>query len=218
MIGLGKVEDLSKVLAIGMKNDIWGLVVSMLYVSIFFCVLRILQNINVLREMYARKILHIAMANWWWIRIGIFQNPKLAVMGPLLFTIINFAREWSKHDSKYGMTQFAFSLSCLVAYSAYSDACMVKATVAIMILGLADPLAAIVGSVFNPHTKTLEGSITFAIITYIVLLCGESLGFLIIGQVHMICISFALSLVEKYFLPKLDNLMIPLSTIILLSL
>jgi dolichol kinase len=90
------------------------------------------------------------------------------------------------------------------------------AIAAVLILTLADSLAAIVGKSYGVHeiwNKSWEGSITFFITSVIIL------NLVIPGyMLYMVLVAFAVSLVELLPLPAGDNLWITLAAGIMLSL
>jgi dolichol kinase len=88
--------------------------------------------------------------------------------------------------------------------------------ISMIITSISDSLAALVGIYYGEiklvNNRTLEGTFTFFIATYL-------LFFLIIESINivlMICLSFILSLIELYTPTKYDNFTIPIACSILM--
>lgn len=187
----------------------------MLYVAIIFNILAFFGSKSIISPFLQRKLLHIGMANWWWIRLFIFDSILYACIGPFAFCFINLFIEKKSNIKKHGMTYFAVSLLFCTICSFYNAYTCICATIAIMILGFADPMAAIVGGSFSKDHKTIQGSVTFFLTTMIVLLVANITSDIHIFFFEAMSIGVVVSFVESKVLPECDNLLIPIVVFIL---
>lgn len=155
------------------------------------------------------------MANWWFIYLRNI-NDTVLIFGPLIFIGINY---WScklKKGKEYGMTLFCVSLSVLVFITTLNKNLIMPATTAIMVLGYADPIAAIVGRGFQkkmrrPLKKSLLGSFAFMIVSIIILMIFFRAYNESVKVYELVVVSALFAAVENKVFPKYDNLMVPLS-------
>lgn len=197
-------------------NIMTGYIVSLGYVLICICVCGILKS--KLSVFISRKILHILMANWWYIRLA-FINCRLLWLGPLAFMIILniYAR---KKEIKRGMEYFCLSLSIMTMITAINMKYIVPATSAILIMGYADAAAAIFGKAYQNYKKTdktysIVGSIAFFTISNVVLfICmGHT-----VNIIYLIFVSLLLTFIEAAIFPKYDNITVPMFAFLMMLL
>lgn len=152
------------------------------------------------------------MASWWHIRLH-FLECQLLWFGPLAFMVllVFYAR---KKAIKSGMEYFCFSLALMTFLTEINSLFILPATVAILTMGYADSAAAILGSMYQKRKNTnnsysLVGSITFFLVsTTVSFICLNHT----VNIVYLIIISALVSLVEAKFLPKYDNITVPILT------
>ena len=110
-------------------------------------------------QFYVRKIMHILMASWWFIRLQ-FLNCEFLWSGPIICALIVFFMR-QKYNFKIGMELFCLSLALMTVFSCYFRPIMPYATASVLILGYSDSLAAIIGHTYQLK-KNINGTRTFA--------------------------------------------------------
>lgn len=144
-----------------------GYGISVLYVLMSFTLTRNIQCCDFLK----RKLLHFLMANWWFIRIFWNTNILAITLGPLIFIFINYyITKINKEVKDYGLIYFSIALTGLTILSFESEKFLMYCTVAMVILGIGDPCAAIFGKKYGKkrilNNKTYIGSISFLITSF----------------------------------------------------
>lgn len=169
-------------------------------------------------DFFARKLLHIFMACWWFLRLY-FIETRFLWLGPLVFMLVFFIYE-TKKAKKQGMWQFCLSLTLLTLITEYTKSFETCATAAILIMGFGDSLAALTGKEYQKRRNTnnsfsIVGSVTFFVVSLIILLiCFQTS----VNIVLLISIATIVTVVEAKILPKMDNITVPLTTFLLTSL
>ncbi len=168
-------------------------------------------------DFFARKLLHIFMACWWFLRLY-FIETRFLWLGPLAFMLIFLIYE-TKKAKKQGMWQFCLSLTLLTLITEYTKAFEVCATAAVFILGFGDSLAALAGKQYQKRRNTdkpysIFGSLTlFTVSSLVMLICFKTslnIGFIL-------AVSAVVTVVEAKIFPKMDNITVPLTVFILTS-
>ena len=169
-------------------------------------------------DFFARKLLHIFMACWWFLRLY-FIETRFLWLGPLVFMLVFLIYE-TKKAKKQGMWQFCLSLTLLTLITEYTKNFETCATAAILIMGFGDSLAALTGKEYQKRRNTnnsfsIVGSVTFFVVSLIILLiCFQTS----VSIVLLISIATIVTVVEAKILPKMDNITVPLTTFLLTSL
>ena len=214
-----------------MKN-IFGLIVSFLFIGIVIASAKLFEKAG---KEASRKYIHIVLSNWWIIAMVFFDSLYWAMILPIVFVFVNYAsykfnliKSMERDENeKDGLGTVYYALSLLILsivlfgplknYKNVWGPTIGLAGVAVM--GYADALAAIVGkSVKSPSytisttTKTLAGSITMGIVTFIIIS-----GFLAYCSIpswffKAILISVVDTLLEAISIKGTDNLTVPLAT------
>lgn len=194
-----------------------GIIVSIIYIIIvivFCCWIK-----NYFGDFFTRKIIHIFMAGWWSIRIYNLDDYKLWA-GPFVFTIITYIYT-NKTKIKTGMEHFCFSLTILTAITTYNKQTVIPATIALIVMGISDPIAAIVGKKYQLNRNQeknycLVGSIAFAFSAIVSL---EAYFFFC--EIYDIFIPIVIAIITAYIeariFPKYDNITVPFVAYILSS-
>lgn len=194
---------------------IYAFAISFLYVTISILFSYIIRKY--VTEFFVRKILHILMASWWFIRLCFLECRPLW-LGPIFFMILLiFYRK--KHTIKRGMEYFCFSLAIMTFLTELSSLFIIPATVAILTMGYADSAAALVGKLYQKYKNTykqhsIAGSIAFFIVSmavYFVYL-NQTLNF-----IYIVLISALVAFVEAKILPKYDNITVPMLTFLMVQ-
>ena len=195
-----------------------GIIESIIYVLICFIVVGVICSIT-RNDFLTRKILHMLMASWWFVFLNNIES-EIIIIGPLSFIVINYLYSKLCNKHEYGMVHFAISLSILAIVSRFNEILILPATAGMMILGYADPVAALVGRAYQKykgyetHTKSIVGSIAFSIVAMIILLVlidedgKQRIGF------DLIILGGFFAYIENRVFPKYDNMLIPIAVFI----
>jgi phytol kinase len=107
-------------------NNLWGILVSILFVALFIGTSTLLQKAGRLSSEGARKFIHIGVGNWWLIAFVFFDSPLWAGVVPLIFVVVNAlsrkfalisAMERTGKDAGWGTVYYAISLLILALFS-----------------------------------------------------------------------------------------------------
>mgnify|MGYP005776381107 CR=1 FL=1 len=166
-----------------------------------------------------RKIIHMGMAGWWFIRLQ-YLDSKVLWLGPAFFIIINFVLS-QKMECEKGIVYFPLSLTGLTLLSMMSDTYVFPATAAVMVLGYADPIAALVGRKRQlkqnlRYEKSLLGSMAFEGVAFIILLIVCRVYCIHISIFSMVIISVLTAFAEAKIFSRFDNIVVP--TVVFVSL
>lgn len=192
-----------------------GIIKSVIYINIVIVCGWYIEKY--LGDFLTRKIIHIFMAGWWIIRVSHIDNYILWI-GPFVFTILTYIYT-RKNKVKSGMEDFCFSLTLLTLITMYDNKTVIPATIAILIMGISDPIAAIVGRKYQVSRNQekdycLAGSIAFAMSSIIEL----EIYFCLTG-IHSIFAPIIIAIITAYVeakvFPKYDNIMVPFVAYIL---
>jgi phytol kinase len=180
-----------------------------------------------------RKIIHIGVSNWWFILIAFFDALSFALIGPILFVITNgvavlsgFADRLGVSDRgrNFGLIYFPISLfiAVLLGYSHTIE--LFACGIGIITMGYGDGLAALIGKRWGKRIlfghKTVAGTVTMFLVTLLVV-CGFSYGYAIpmlwspLWWISAVGIALGASLFEAYTPKGLDNLSVPIGTMLL---
>jgi len=194
--------------------DMIAYIVSLLYVGVSLLICFFLKKF--FDDFVIRKLLHILMSCWWFIRLY-FIDAHFLWTGPVIFLILTYVYSKIKKETKTGMGQFCFSLSVMTFITECFSSAIMPATAAIFAMGFADSAAALSGNVYQKYKKTqnshsIVGTGVFFVVAFAVLIvCFKkeiSIWFLLF-------ISGFLSITEAYIFPKYDNITIPFITFVL---
>jgi phytol kinase len=186
-----------------------------------------------LKGEYLRKLIHISggtfIAFWpWFMSWGAIQVlGVLALLGFLInreLKLFNFLGRLKRISSG----EIFFSLAIIICATLTTS--KVFFAVSILMVALADGLAAVMGTAYGlhrwkytiyGHTKTLIGSMTFWIVAILILGAGLLFAHDSISFNNYILIIFALppvlTTVENFSVYGLDNLVLPVVTLVILQ-
>ncbi|MFA5471604.1 MAG: diacylglycerol/polyprenol kinase family protein [Acholeplasmataceae bacterium] len=211
-------------------NNIWGLIVSYVFIFLVIGISTVLQKKNVLKDEGARKFIHIGVAHWWIIAMVFFDNVYFAIIPPITFIILNYASykmnliKSMERGGKgnLGTVYFPISLLILVllTFTDVIGASTYIGAIGILIMGYGDGLAAVIGKKYGKHPlafgKSFEGSITMFIVsflvTFVILIRYGSLASAVLVGLG---VAIAGTVIELFTPKGLDNLTVPLGTAIL---
>ena len=213
-------------------QNIYGYIVSTIYIGLVFLLAKFLGKFG---KEASRKCVHILLANWWIIAMIFFTTPVYAAIMPAVFIIVNYLSHKFKiikmierekgEDDSLGTVYYAIALTIL-AYLTFGPLNNpIIGLCGIIVMGYGDGMAAVVGQSVKSKsfkigstTKTLAGSLTMLIITFVILS-----GFFVYTNVALwflkaIILSLIITVIEAVSIKGTDNLTVPLSTALLLFL
>ncbi|AHC15928.1 diacylglycerol/polyprenol kinase family protein [Salinispira pacifica] len=219
-------------------NQLLGLVFSFGFVFIVMAISSILLSSGRLSPPAARKFIHIAVGHWWFIAMFTMQDPGIAVIGPIFFIVINYVIYRTKllpamgdAGSNPGTVYYPVSLLILVVLTWYTPLPKWTGGLAVMILAWGDGLAAVAGERNGKSgrkirvpggRKSLAGTMamfgaSLAAALIMQLLFSGAAGLPEIMATGLLLAAVA-TLVELYTPFGLDNLTVPLSSILVFRL
>ena len=213
-----------------------GILVSYIYIALVILGARFFEKKG---KEVSRKFIHIMLGNWWIIAMIFFNNVWFASFVPATFVIINYisykkdiikVMERDEQDG-FGTVYYALSLLILavVSFGIFKNPILGLAPTLVMAYG--DGLAAIVGKKIKSKRyklgntkKSFAGSLTMFFIALI--LIG---GYLLFIKKEMFWISshwplvslmiaFCITAIEAVSGKGMDNISVPISTLLLLIL
>ena len=213
-----------------------GLIVSFAYIGLVIASAKIFEKWG--KEL-SRKYIHIMLGNWWIIAMLFFNNVWFAIIGPAVFVIVNYisykkdlikVMERDKQDG-FGTVYYALSLLILsiVAFGILKNPAI--GLVPTLVMAYGDGLAAIIGKKtkskkykLSDTKKSFAGSLTMFIISLI--LIGGYLVFtyndIFWASTHWplitIMMAFCVTAIEAVSGKGIDNISVPISTLLLLTL
>lgn len=217
-----------------MDPNIIGLLLSYAFVFAVLALAQVLLYGLKVPVFYLRKLVHIGVSHWWLVAVVYFSQPIYPMIGALSFVFINYisykrkifqAMELSPGEDgegNLGTVYFPVSLAVVVLTTFGGPVPMYVGTMAILVMGYGDGMAAIVGKLSKglawnfswgyKKKKSLLGSSAIFGITF-VLVYGISLG---AGQLALepaLILAVIVTLVEAYTPWGLDNLTVPVAVL-----
>ena len=144
-----------------------GIIVSILYIGLVFAIGYLFEQKYKRNSFYIRKLIHIAMANWWIIHIIFFTDFIWVVLFPVFFIGVNFFLtrkvlfQFMSSEAGYGTCYFAIALTIMVLVGFLSKQSFVAATASIFTLGYGDAVAAMMGKRFGRMKTIINSSKTY---------------------------------------------------------
>ena len=213
----------------------WGLVLSYVLVFLIIGISTVLQKAKLVGDEGARKFIHIGVSNWWILAMIVFEGEMaiwFAIVPPITFILLNYysyktnlikSMERSGNGN-LGTVYFPISLLILVILTFGVINKPEVGAVGILVLGYGDGLAAVVGKAFGKHklvdNKSLEGSLTMVVVSFVVVTLILNLsGYTILTALWVAVVVSIISTVIELYTPKgLDNLTVPLLSSLLIYL
>nr|WP_319473229.1 hypothetical protein [uncultured Sphaerochaeta sp.] len=219
-----------------MNSNLLGLALSFPFLALVILVGILLRRYASLSSEAMRKFVHIGVSNWWFIEVTFFTSLSYALVGPILFIILNSLftfLDWGKalgmDDKKrnYGLIYFPITLLVLVVLQYQGVFSNLACSIAVFVMGYGDGLAALVGTKWGKKklpvpgmVKSWAGTLTMASVSTVVTLIG--LGFFsalsfpaVLGLSLVIGISAAI--MEAITPLGLDNITVPFAVLLLLG-
>lgn len=212
-----------------MKN-LLGILISYIFIGIIIVLAKFFEKFG---KESSRKFIHISLANWWFIAMYFFDNAICASLVPLSFLIINYM-SYKKNlitvmerESQDGLGTVYYALSLLII-SIFTFGVVKRLEIglcSILIMGYGDGLAAVIGKRVKSYEykigntkKTLAGSITMFIITFIIVAIFLNIVDVKLWLLKSIITSIILTIIEAISIKGTDNITIPVSACVLLLL
>ena len=135
-------------------NNIWGIVVGIIYILLIFGSSVFFKKFG---KEATRKYMHIMLSNWWIIAMIFFDNVIWASICPAIFIIVNFisykyklikTMEREENDG-FGTVYYAISLLVLVIITFKVINKPWIGLCGVLVMGYGDGLAAIIGKKVN---------------------------------------------------------------------
>jgi len=218
---------------IPMDSNILGLILSYAFLGVVIAFGIFLKNRFGISSESMRKIVHIGVSNWWFLNLYYFTSLGWAVVGPICFIVVNSLFtlfNWGKHigldDRKrnWGLVYFPVTLLLLVIGMHQGVFTPLEATIAVMVMGWGDGLAAMVGSKWGRKkiktlNKSYPGCLTMGIVSFIVTVLALGTGSSLSAGM-ILFVSFLVGAVAMFveaFTPwGLDNITVPLAVLLVL--
>ena len=145
-----------------------GVIVSFVFVFLVIYISETLKNKKVLSKEGTRKFIHIGVSNWWFIFMFLFDNIWMAIIPPVVFTILNYISykkniiKTMERDENNSLGTIYFPISLLIAVIiSFLTNDKVLPGIGILVLGYGDGFAAWIGSKFKSKVlndnKTITG-------------------------------------------------------------
>lgn len=211
-------------------QNILGIIVSYIFIGIIIILAKKFEKIG---EEASRKFIHIMLSNWWFIAMYFFKNAYWACIVPLSFVIINYisykkdlisVMERKKQDG-LGTVYYAISLFILTIFTFGVIKRPEIGLCSCLIMGYSDGLAAVIGKKIKSYEykisntkKTLVGSLTMFIITFIIIAIYLGLSGINLWMVKSLLTAIILTIIEAVSTKGTDNITIPVSACALLFL
>jgi phytol kinase len=204
-----------------------SLFIALVGVCLLLCTGEYLRRVHLFHAEVTRKFIHITVAAFaasWpffmeWRQIYLISMLMLA--GILLSRFMHlFGAIHGVKRRTWGEVFFAISIgvAAMLGQNEWAFAA------AMLVMGVADGFAALVGTLIDDthryrifgHSKSREGTLTFFVMTLIILAICVSIGHLPAGPLEVLGITLAVTILENLSIAGTDNLTVPLVIIILL--
>lgn len=207
-----------------------GLAVSFGFVFAVLGIAQVLLDRKLVSATVSRKIVHISVAHWWFLAMAFFSRWEFAIVGPVVFIVLNYASYRKKiftameaaSGGNLGTVFFPIALLAAVVASWAGPLPKWVAGMGILIMGWGDGLAALLGeNLASRHftifgsTKSILGTVamfaaSLAVVSVFVLALGPGptpQAWIAIGSTALV--ATAIELVTPW---GVDNLTVPLLT------
>lgn len=213
-----------------------GLLVSFTYIALVIVSAKMFEKRG---KEISRKFIHIMLGNWWIIAMFFFDNVWFASIGPAVFVIVNYLSykkniiKVMERDEQDGFGTVYYALSLLIL-SIVSFGILKNPAIGLiptLVLAYGDGLAAIVGKKIKSKRyklgdtkKSFAGSLTMFLISFV--LIGGYLFFMyndmFFTTTHWSLVTammaFCITAIEGVSGKGIDNISVPISTLIILLL
>lgn len=212
--------------------NILGLVLSLVFIGVVIGLGLVLSKWERCTPEFVRKFIHIGVSNWWFILIWSTDSLAFALVGPILFIIANGAAVAtgaanvlgiSDRRRNLGLVYFPISLLVIVLLGYNGIIPLWACGMGVITMGYGDGLAAILGKHYGKRKirgdKSIVGTVVMFAVTLIVVV-AFSISYRIAGLwspswwISIIVVALVASLLEAYTPHGLDNLTVPLGTMV----
>jgi dolichol kinase len=186
-----------------------------------------LRRVHLFQAEVTRKFIHITVASFAASWPFFMEWNQIQLMSLLMFTGILFSRFLHLFRAIHGVKRrtwgelfFAMSIgiAAVLGQSEWAFAA------AMLVMGVADGFAALVGTLIDKthrykifgHYKSREGTITFLVMTLIILAACAAIGDLPLGFAELIWVALVVTVLENIAVAGSDNLFVPLAIVVLL--
>lgn len=220
----------------GMDSNIVGLLISFPFLALIIALAIALKKWCAISSESMRKFIHIGVSNWWFILLLFFNTLSYALIGPILFILLNSLftfLDWgsalglSDRKRNWGLIYFPVTLVILTILQYQGLVRPLSTTIGVLVMGYGDGLAALVGAKwgkreipFNVSKKSYLGTVTMFAVSLVIItvaLCFFSdlspLRLLLIA----LSVAFISAVVELLTPFGLDNLTVPLLATLLIE-
>ena len=183
------------------------------YVFLVLIVSAVLLKKGIVHEEGARKFVHIFVSFSIFAIIFLIDNPILRLLGPIAFIFINAVIGIRTHSRVMGLVCYPVSMLFLILLMNEGFLAPSSVISGILAMGLGDGCAGLVGMRWGRiriGSKTLEGTLSMLLITFIVFILFSNSSWYI--SLLSACI---VSIVEVVTPHGLDNLSVPIVAAIL---
>ncbi len=219
-----------------MNSNILGLAVSFPFLALVIAVGILLRRYASISSEAMRKFIHIGVSNWWFIAVNFFTSLSYALVGPILFiilnslfTFLNWGKALGMDDKKrnYGLIYFPITLLILVILQYQGVFSPLHCSIAVFVMGYGDGMAALIGTKWGKKklpvpgiTKSWAGTLTMASVSAIVALIGlgffSSLTFPVLLGISLV-IGIVAAIMEAFTPLGLDNITVPMVVVLVLE-
>lgn len=219
-----------------MNSNIIGLLISFPFLAVVIAIGIFLKRQYSISSETMRKFVHIGVSNWWFIEANFFTTLSFALVGPIffivtnsLFTFLGWGKALGMDDRKrnYGLIYFPITLLLLVVLEYQGAVSSLACSIAVMIMGYGDGLAALIGAKWGQKRlplsfakKTYLGTLVMACVSFVITFIGLA-GYSTLGMGSVVAISFMIAIVsavvEAIAPLALDNITVPLIAALLVE-
>lgn len=218
---------------IPMNSNILGLILSYAFLGLVVAFGIFLKSRFGISSESMRKVVHIGVSNWWFLNLHYFTSIAWAVIGPICFIIVNSLFtlcDWGKHvgldDRKrnWGLVYFPVTLLILVVGMYRGVFTPLATTIAVMVMGWGDGLAAMIGAKWGRKKikaldKTYLGCLTMGVVSFIAaalpLAASSSLsvGMILLSSFFVGVVAMVVEALTPW---GLDNITVPFAVLLVL--
>jgi phytol kinase len=212
-----------------MNHNLTGLIITFAFVFLIIGISTLVAKLNVgTNGEISRKIVHIGVANCWWISMYFFDSPLWASIAPAAFIILNFIsvkrkifKAMERETTSYGTVYYPISLMILSIVCFSGTTPLYTGAIAMSCMGYGDGFAAVIGSKFGKHKftipflntqKSVQGCATMLIVSFtatLAILHFHNIPHPLIPAVFIAIVAAAL---ETLTPDGFDNLTVPIGT------
>lgn len=212
-------------------NNVFGLIVSILYVGIIIVSAKVFEKAG---KEASRKYIHIMLSNWWIIAMVFFDNMFWAAAAPAIFVVVNYLSykkgiikvmerdDKDENKESLGTVYYALSLFILALLTFGPLDNPILGLCGIFVMGYGDGLAAVIGQAIKSkeftikgNKKSVAGSLTMFCVTLIIFVAFLTYSNSEYIAIKSILVAALMTIVEAVSIKGTDNVTVPLITSLL---